>query len=205
MPNQARRIGVCSWSMQASSPGELAERIAETGLDAVQLALDPIRSNQWDERETVRALADAGITILSGMMAPAGEDYSTLETIRETGGVRLDEHWEANQEASKRNAELASRFGLSLCTFHAGFIPDDPDDGLHDLMIDRLRSVIDVFANQGVRIALETGQERAETLLEALDEIDRPTLGVNFDPANMILYGMGEPIHAIELLAPRVM
>jgi len=205
MPNPARRIGVCSWSLQASTPRELVERIKETGQDAVQLALDPIRSGSWDERETVAVLRDAGITILSGMMAPAGEDYSTLDTIRETGGVRLDEHWETNLAAAKRNAELASRLGLSLCTFHAGFIPDDPDSELHDVMVDRLRAVVDAFADQGVRIGFETGQESAETLLEALDEIDRPTLGVNFDPANMILYGMGEPVHAIELLAPRVM
>jgi sugar phosphate isomerase/epimerase len=139
------------------------------------------------------------------MMAPAGEDYSTLDSIRKTGGVRLNEHWEANLEAAKRNAEIASRLGLDLCTFHAGFIPDDSDDALHDVMVDRLRAIVDAFADQRVRIGFETGQERAETLLEAMDEIDRPTLGVNFDPANMILYGMGEPVHAIELLAPRIL
>ncbi|MCH9058627.1 MAG: sugar phosphate isomerase/epimerase [Planctomycetes bacterium] len=198
------RIGVCSWSLSPGSPAELVEGLRRVGIDAVQLALDPIRRGEWDERETIATLRDAGIDILSGMMTMAGEDYSTLESIRRTGGVRLDEYWEANLAAAGENAALAERLGVGLVTFHAGFIPDDPTDPKRDLMVDRLGQIIDRFADRGVSAAFETGQETAETLLGALDEIDRPTLGVNFDPANMILYGMGDPVRAIELLAPRV-
>ena len=198
------RIGVCSWSLSPGSPAELVEGLGRAGMDAVQLALDPIRKGEWGERETIAAFCDAGIDILSGMMAMAGEDYSTLESIRRTGGVRLDEYWEANLAAAGENAALAERLGVGLVTFHAGFIPDDPTDPKRNLMVDRLGRIIDRFADRGVSAAFETGQETAETLLGALDKIDRPTLGVNFDPANMILYGMGDPVRAIELLAPRV-
>ena len=55
-----------------------------------------------------------------------------------------------------------------------------------------------------MRVALETGQEQADTLLGVLDELDRPDVGVNFDPANMVLYGMGDPVAALRRLAPRV-
>ena len=63
---------------------------------------------------------------------------------------------------------------------------------------------IDSFTDAGLRIAFETGQETAATLLEALDELARPEVGVNFDPANMILYGMGDPVAAARALASKI-
>ncbi len=63
----------------------------------------------------------------------------------------------------------------------------------------------DLFAAEGVRLALETGQEEAQTLLGVLDELERETVGVNFDPANMILYGMGDPVAALRILGARVL
>ncbi|MEL7484288.1 MAG: sugar phosphate isomerase/epimerase family protein [Planctomycetota bacterium] len=174
------------------------------GLDAVQLALEPIRSGDWDLHETSDALADAGIAILSGMLEPEGEDYSTLDTIKATGGLRPDALWEANRERAERVAWIAEALGMELVTFHAGFIPHDAGDPERATMIDRLRTIADIFANRGVRLALETGQETAKTLLDLLGELDRESVGVNFDPANMIQYGMGDPIEAFEMLLPHV-
>lgn len=198
------RIGVCSWSLQADGPDELARRVKACGVAAVQLALDPVTSGAWNEAETTRALRIAQIDILSGMMGFKGEDYSTLDSIRRTGGVALDEHWAANLAAAKANARLADRLGLTLVTLHAGFIPHEPGDPARGRLLARLRQIVDIFGDQGVRVALETGQEAARTLLAALDELDRPHVGVNFDPANMILYGMGDPIEALRLLRRRV-
>ena len=46
-------------------------------------------------------------------------------------------------------------------------------------------------------LALETGQEAAETLADFLEAVGRANLaGWNFDPANLILYGSGDPINA---------
>src|SRR6185369_16319577 len=50
----------------------------------------------------------------------------------------------------------------------------------------------------------ETGQEKAPTLLGVLSELDCPNVGVNFDPANMILYGKGDPVESLRLLASHV-
>lgn len=199
------RLGVCSWSLQPASPAELVERVSACDLTAVQLALEPIRSAGWDLDATRAALADAGIDILSGMLETEGEDYSTLETIKETGGLRPDGVWEANLQRSREAAAIAEELGLELVTFHAGFIPHDPSDPTRATILDRLRTVADVFAERGVRLALETGQETAATLADLLGELDRESVGVNFDPANMILYGMGDPIEAFRMLLPHVM
>lgn len=198
------RVGVCSWSLRPGSPRELASQLAACGVDAVQLALDPVREGRWDEAETVGVLREAGIAVVSGMMGAAGEDYTTMDSIRRTGGVRPDATWPDNLKAARENAALAARMGLPLVTLHAGFIPHDRSDPERATLIDRLRQVVDAFADRGVRVGFETGQESAATLLDALDELDRPGAGVNFDPANMILYAMGDPVQALADLAPRV-
>lgn len=195
---------VCSWSLRPTSPADLAEKVKACGLDAVQLALDPVRTGAWDESDLVRTLNEAGIRLVSGMMATAGEDYTTIESIRRTGGVRPDATWEENLAAARANADLAARLGLPLVTFHAGFIPEDEADPEWAKLLGRVRAVVDVFAAKGVRIGFETGQESAATLLRVLDALDRPGAGVNFDPANMILYGTGDPVAALTDLAPRV-
>lgn len=197
-------LAVCSWSLQPESPRDLVDKIRTCGLSGVQLALDPIRTGQWDEIETVALLDGAGIEIVSGMMATAGEDYATLDTIRETGGVRPDHTWPENLAAARRNAELAARIGVNLVSFHAGFIPHDRMDPEWSKVIARLQDLADVYHGCGVRVAFETGQEDADTLLEALGVLDRPSAGINFDPANMILYNMGDPVEALSRLSGRI-
>ncbi len=198
------RLGLCSWSLQPASPRDLAEKVRRVGVTCVQLSLDPIRTGVWRLDETREALGEAGIDIVSGMMAMAGEDYSTLESIRRTGGVAPDHTWPANLDAAHRLADIAAELRLPLVTFHAGFIPHDHDDPRRGVILDRLGQLVDVFAAAGARAALETGQETASTLVEALADLDRRDVGVNFDPANMILYGMGNPVEALRQLAPRV-
>ena len=68
----------------------------------------------------------------------------------------------------------------------------------------RIGLLAELFGSCGISIGLETGQEAAATLLSFLREVNRPNLGVNFDPANMLLYGSGEPIPALRELGPYV-
>jgi sugar phosphate isomerase/epimerase len=204
MTRHSKRLGACSWSLRASNPRELAERVRQVGVANVQLALDPLRTRAWSIDETLAALAAHGLSIRSGMMGMEGEDYTSLATIQASGGVRPTQHWNANLAAARANAKLAQRLGLRLVTFHAGFLPHDARDPERKVLIERLRAIVDVFGAEGVGVGFETGQERAETLLGVLAELDRPSAGINFDPANMLLYDMGDPVAALELLASRV-
>ena len=197
-------IGVCSWSLQPIGPKLLVEQIRECGLDAVQLALNPLVNDPRDWADTFMYLEDAGIRVLSGMMESIGEDYSTLESIRRTGGVVPADTWPRSLELMLRVRDLVAESSIGLVSFHAGFIPHDPGDPQRALVVERLRILVDAFADRSIALALETGQESADTLLEALHEIDRPGLGVNFDPANMILYDKGDPVDSLRRLAPHV-
>ncbi len=204
MPTTASTLAVCSWSLHPTSAADLVGKVKQCGVSAVQLAVDPIRLGHWGLDETQRVLSENGITIVSAMMGTEGEDYSTLESIARTGGVRPDATWEANLAHAKRNAEICTALGLNLITLHAGFLPHERSNGEREKLLGRLRMLADVFAGKGVRIAFETGQESAATLLEVLEDLHHPNIGVNFDPANMILYNMGEPLEAVKMLAPYV-
>ncbi|MHC4081982.1 MAG: sugar phosphate isomerase/epimerase family protein [Planctomycetota bacterium] len=194
-------IGVCSWSLRPQGPAHLAEMLQRLGIPAVQLALVPLVEKPRVWADAGEMLTAAGIHIASGMLAMVGEDYLTLNTIRRTGGVRPDADWPVNRQRCADVARVAEQAGLGLVTFHAGFLPEQRDDPLRRTMIERLRTVADVFAEHGVEVALETGQETAETLAGVLEELERPAVGVNFDPANMILYGRGDPVTALNRLA----
>ncbi len=180
------------------------ESVQASGIGAVQLALVPVATDPAVWGSAVEVLANAGIRVVSGMLAMAGEDYSTLESIRRSGGVRPDASWPENLRLAEAVAGAACDAGIDMVTLHAGFLDERKDDPTRLVMLDRLRTLADVFAARDVDIAFETGQESAATLLEVLDELDRPAVGVNFDPANMILYGVGDPVEAIECLLPRV-
>ena len=198
------RLGVCSWSLRPSDPADLVDQVLATGLKAVQLALSPVVSEREAWGSAIGKLMSHNVQLLSGMIAPVGEDYSTIDRIRETGGIRVDAHWPANEAMIRAAAVVAKNAGMGLITFHAGFLPHDAADPERAVMVGRLQSIADICGRESVRVGLETGQEDASTLLAVLSEIDRPNLGVNFDPANMVLYGTGDPIEAFEQLAPHV-
>lgn len=202
------QIGVCSWSLQPRDARDLAEKVKSLGLKRVQLGLTPHREDAGAWEGALDVMKAAGIDIVSGMFSTIGEDYTTPETIRRTGGVVLDEYWEENWELATAAAATATSMRLNLVSTHAGFLPHDPADPSFDKLSGRVAALAELFARNGASLLLETGQETAETLLAFLGEMKKRgagNIGVNFDPANMILYDMGDPIEALRLLAPHVM
>jgi L-ribulose-5-phosphate 3-epimerase len=198
----SQRLAVCSWSLQPNSPQDLMAKLQQTGVRRVQLALDPLRDDPSVWGKTPELLQQAGIGIVSGMFGCVGEDYSTLETIRVTGGIAPDATWEKNWKNIQATAELAQRLGLKLVTFHAGFLPHEASDPSFAKLRQRLIQTADAFQTRGIALGLETGQETSAVLSEFLRQLARPNVGVNFDPANMLLYDKGNPIEALRTLGP---
>jgi sugar phosphate isomerase/epimerase len=152
--------------------------------------------------QTADLFARANVSIVSGMFGTIGEDYSTLDSIRETGGIVPDQHWDQNWKNIQQNAALARQLGLRFVAFHAGFLPHDEQDPALPKLRDRLARIADLFGGLDIEVGLETGQEDAGTLRAFLEKLARPNVGVNFDPANMILYDKGDPIAALRTLGP---
>jgi len=196
------RLAVCSWSLQAATPIELLERLRAIGLNRVQLALDPIRDEPGVWGIAPRVLEDNEVSIVSGMFGCVGEDYSTLESIRATGGIAPDATWKKNWDNIQSTLDIAEGLGLKLVTFHAGFLPHDESDPAFAKLKERLEKIAALFSARGIKLGLETGQETADELLGFLQVLNHGTVGVNFDPANMILYDKGDPIAAVRTLGP---
>jgi sugar phosphate isomerase/epimerase len=188
--------------LQPATPNELITRLQATGIRRVQLALDPLRETPEVWGATAALLRQNDIAIVSGMFGCVGEDYTTLDTIRLTGGIAPDRTWEQNWRNIQTIAAIAKRLELKLVTFHAGFLPHDATNPNFAKLRDRLLHVADVFAARNIGLALETGQETAAVLVEFLENLARPNVGVNFDPANMILYDKGNPLEALRTLGP---
>jgi sugar phosphate isomerase/epimerase len=202
MPPLIHRLAVCSWSLQPADPGSLIRSLQETGITRVQLALDPLRDHPAVWGATADQFKRNGVEIVSGMFGTVGEDYSTLDSIRRTGGVVPDEHWDANWRNIQATVRMSAELGLKLVTFHAGFLPHEESDPDSQKLLGRILQVADLFAAQGIDLGFETGQETADTLAAFLRKLDRPNVGVNFDPANMLLYDRGNPIEALRTLGP---
>ncbi len=197
-------IGVCSWSLQVKSVPELKGFLDQLGIDVVQIACGDPHHASWDEGDSLPAAAQAsGIVMTGAMLGFPGEDYTTPQTIKETGGFGNPATRAERIERLKWALDRTLALGLNDLTLHAGFLPesDDPD---RKAMLDTLAQAGQLAADQGVTLAFETGQETAELLRRTLDDLRAPNLKVNFDPANMILYDMGDPIRAVEILGPDI-
>jgi sugar phosphate isomerase/epimerase len=142
-------------------------------------------------------------TISATMIDFPQENYTTLDSIKATGGVGPDEYWEQNQELFLGAADVTVKLGVKYLSMHAGFI-DESDVSYSEIFYERIISLADAAGEKNIMLLLETGQETAEELRNFLEELDHPAIGVNFDPANMILYDKGNPIEAVRVLAPWV-
>jgi L-ribulose-5-phosphate 3-epimerase len=199
----ADRLAVCSWSLRPESPAELAQQLQAIGVPRTQLAIDPVRKGgAW--ADGIARLADLGVSVVSGMFAAEGEDYTTLDSIRRTGGIVPDATWPTTFAHFKTMAPMVSKAGVNHVMFHAGFLPHDRQDPSYATLSSRLGQVASLFADHGLTCALETGQEEATALRGFLEELGRPNVRVNFDPANLILYDKGDPIAGLRTLLPYV-
>ena len=207
---RADRIGVCSWSWQTSLKGvaERMQSLAPLGIRGVHLSLTPFinpdeRHGQAESEKALdfvkQKMATKEWRVFSTMIGTIGEDYSTLESIRKTGGLVPDETWADNQKLFLKAIDLTAELKVPYLSFHAGFI-NEKDPVAFVTFLERLRWVRDAASKKGVTLLLESGQEDAYELRRLLERL--PGVYVNFDPANMVLYGKGDPVQAIRVLAP---
>ena len=201
------KIGACSWSFR-KPVSELDAEMRKAGVKGIQLALGPFieADGRHGDAEGAESLAYVKAKIASGewklmstMISFPQEDYTTLETIRKTGGIVPDECWEKNRRMISEAAKLTRELGAKYLLTHAGFL-DESDEKAYRKYVERVSWVRDECRRHGVEIILETGQETADDLVKFLNHV--PGLGVNFDPANMILYGKGDPIAGLRKLMP---
>ncbi|MGJ8651140.1 MAG: sugar phosphate isomerase/epimerase family protein [Opitutaceae bacterium] len=187
------RTSICTWSLQ-NDLKRVTEVMQQTGLSGLHLDISDL--------DTFKpAIKAHGWTISSTMISFPQEDYSTLESIKATGGIIPDAEWPNNRALMFDAIEKTAAMQVPYLSTHVGFI-DHTDHASYAVFCERIQELVDAAAAHGIMLLLETGQETAAALRTCLQDLNHPSLGVNFDPANMLLYGKGDPIEAIQILAP---
>ena len=103
-------------------------------------------------------------------------------------------------EIVKKASDFAVRIGVDSVATHAGFIPENPRDPLYARLVEDLRDVVRYCGNNGQSFCFETGQETPVTLLRTIQDIGLPNVGVNLDPANLVMYGKGNAVDSLKVL-----
>lgn len=164
------------------------------------MALTDDAAAQWKQ-----ALDAAQFTIVTVFAAYDGESYADIPTVQRTVGFIPRATRTEREQRTYAVSDFAAKLGVKSIACHIGFVPEDAGDPDYVAVRDLVRRVCDHAAANGQTFALETGQEPAVVLLRFLADCGRLNLGINFDPANLILYGTGEPIEALRALAPHVL
>lgn len=193
-------VGVMFWADR-----DHLARIKALGVQCGQLgipgSMDLTEVAAYDWRS---AIAQEQFTVVTVFAAYNGESYADAAAVERTVGfVPLDSRAEREQR-TYAVSDFAASLGVKSIACHVGFVPEDAGHPDYSAVRDLVRRICDHAARHGQTFALETGQEPANILLKFLQDVDRPNIGINFDPANMILYGTGDPIEALEVLGPRV-
>jgi sugar phosphate isomerase/epimerase len=176
--------------------------VRDLGIPTVQIGYPPALDNEDGIREIEAARSETGIEITTVFCGFAGESYADIPTVQRTVGLVPDETRAERVEKTLKIAEFAQKIGVSRVAAHIGFVPEDHSDPRYPTLVEITRRICNELEARGQVFALETGQETANGLKHFIEDVGVSNLRVNFDPANMILYGNDEPIPALDVLMP---
>ena len=177
------------------------DKAMETGVSVIQLKV-PVAANRTEEnaQKILETLEKHGVTLTCVVSGFAGESYKTIPSVRETVGLVSETTRRDRFEDFKSVSDFAKRLGAPSVQFHLGFVPEDTESREYKDIVRITRDACDHVFENGQWLNLETGQETGGSLLQFIKDVNRLNLHVNFDPANMILYGCGEPNEALRLV-----
>jgi L-ribulose-5-phosphate 3-epimerase len=184
---------------------EEISKVRDLGLSSCQLSSwDPaVRTDDVAARIT-RACKEHDVTVSALWTGSPGPHAWNFTEGPSTIGLVPPEHREMRVAALIQGAEFAAKLGVPDTITHAGFIPENPSDPLYEGTIEALRKVASRAKQLGLHFCFETGQETPITLLRAITDIGTGNLGVNLDPANLLMYGKANPVDALDIIGPYV-
>ena len=156
-------------------------------------------AERWD-----KALTAAHFTAVTAVCSYVGEEYTDIPTVQRTVGLVPAGTRAERVARTKAVSDVAGQLAIDSVACHIGFIPHEENHSEYTAVRDVACEICDHCAKKGQAFTLETGQEPAKALLQFIADVDRANLKINFDPANMILYGTGDPVEALGVLGEHV-
>jgi len=196
------RLGVVASVANGTGPDQTLSHVRALGLSTCQLHVGmapqelagPIRDAARSNNVEITALMTLG----------EGKMVWNLRDGPKTIGVIPRDTRPGRVAALKRASDLAKACGVPAVHTHCGFIPDNPNDPLYTEAVNVIRDVVQYCGNNGQTFLCETGQETPITLLRLIQDVRLDNIAVNLDVANLILYGNGEPVGALDVLGKHV-
>lgn len=129
-----------------------------------------------------------------------------VSCVGDAGGFGFVDPKEAPQKVAftKRKLDVAKELGARIVTAHIGVIPDDFTSSSFFSMRDSLNEIGKYAESFGLRYAIETGPEPADRLRRFLDTLDFRAVGVNLDPANLVMVTDYDPAKAVRILGSSI-
>ncbi|RLT07591.1 MAG: sugar phosphate isomerase/epimerase [Planctomycetota bacterium] len=170
----------------------------ELGIHTVQVHTPHKESRNEDAAKAfLQRCKEADITITCLFGGFEGESYADIATTARTVGLVPEATRAVRAAEMKEISNFAKLLGCNTLGMHIGFVPEK-GSASYTSLIEITRDLLDHVKRNGQNMHLETGQETADHLLEFMHDVGRDNLFINFDPANMILYGTGDPIEALK-------
>jgi len=192
-------IGVMTWVL--GDPYKAVELARAVGVKTMQLGCPPEEYYQGEKRERLlKFIREAGVKVTTIFCGYAGESYESKDAIIETVGFRNPKLRDERLRKTFQISDFAKDLEVNVIGAHVGFVPEDRNDPTYKGMVEIMRKIADRCKQNRQYFSLETGQETAKILLSFIKEVGRDNLRVNFDPANMLFYGSGDPVEALETL-----
>lgn len=183
-------------------------RVDKVGVKEIQLnCWNPDRCTEENANKIKEILGDR-ITI-SGIWAGwnCGDTVWNFTQGPKTIGI-VPETWRRQRlEGYKQIADFAKLLGVKTMTTHVGFMPEVPETPEYDGFIEALEEIVAYCAKLGITFCFETGEETPTAVLRAILEMEKRgynNVGVNLDPANLLMYGKGNPSDAVDMLGKYV-
>jgi L-ribulose-5-phosphate 3-epimerase len=185
-----------------SDPEAAMAKIHDLGLPTCQVFLDVIEDNLAGRLR--QALDKYQIEATSLVVGGPGKEVWDFYDGPVTIGLVPRDTRDARMAHIKKASDFAKKCGIDAVQTHCGFIPENPNDAVYKETVAAMREVAGYCKRNGQNFRYETGQETPITLVRAIQDVGLDNQGVNFDLANLILYGKANPVDAIELLGPYV-
>lgn len=104
----------------------------------------------------------------------------------------------------KKGSDFAKKLGVCDLVTHMGFLPENPNTDEYREVVRTIREVAEYCKANGQYLLFETGQETPITLKRTIEEVGTGNLGINLDPANLLLYGKANPCDAVDIFGDYV-
>jgi sugar phosphate isomerase/epimerase len=186
----------------SADPQADIKRVHDLGFPTCQLGIratdDATAAKLRQGLDTYRVEATSAV---SG--GPGREVYDFYQG-PQTIGLVPRQFREARIARMKEVSDFAKKTGIPAVQSHCGFIPENPNDPLYTEAVEAIRAVAAHCKQNGQNFRCETGQETPITLLRTIGDVGLENVGVNFDAANLILYGKANPVDAVEILGPYI-